>query len=112
MHMLLDVDTEEFIKAFDKGVTRNTSRRVPCVWPESAWRISTPLRVPRQAEEAGRDRPRLVPRSRGLVLTLNGAPRGAAVAGDDIYAALLRIFIGDRPVDREMKIGLLGGPVG
>ena len=48
----------------------------------------------------------------GLVLSRNGAARGAPVTGEDFYAALLRCFIGVRPADAEMKIGLLGGPVG
>jgi Chalcone isomerase-like len=49
---------------------------------------------------------------KGLVLSRNGAVRGAPIAGDDLYAALLRCFIGVRPADAEMKVGLLGGPVG
>jgi hypothetical protein len=49
---------------------------------------------------------------RGLQLSLNGKPRGAPIPGEDLYAALLRIFVGERPADPEMKIGLLGGPVG
>ena len=47
----------------------------------------------------------------GLRLTLNGRQRGEPIPGEDLYAALLRIFVGERPVDKEMKIGLLGGPV-
>jgi hypothetical protein len=49
---------------------------------------------------------------RGLVLARNGQVRGEPVAGEDFYAALLRCFIGERPADPEMKVGLLGGPVG
>ena len=47
-----------------------------------------------------------------LVLSRNGAPRGAPLAGEDLYAALLRCFVGVRPADPDMKVGLLGGPVG
>ncbi|MDH4290227.1 MAG: chalcone isomerase family protein, partial [Aquincola sp.] len=36
---------------------------------------------------------------------------GDPVAGEDLYAALLLCFLGDRPVDKELKAGLLGGPV-
>lgn len=49
---------------------------------------------------------------KGLQLALNGELRGAPIPGEDLYAALLRIFVGDKPTDPEMKIGLLGGPVG
>jgi Chalcone isomerase-like len=47
----------------------------------------------------------------GTVLSLNGSARGAAIPGEDFYAALLRIFIGDKVSDAELKAGLLGGPV-
>lgn len=44
-----------------------------------------------------------------LRIALNGQPRGQEIAGEDFFAAILRIFLGDRPTDRELKIGLLGG---
>jgi len=47
----------------------------------------------------------------GLQMSVNGKPRGEPIPGEDLYAALLRIFIGDRPTDPELKVGLLGGPV-
>jgi hypothetical protein len=49
---------------------------------------------------------------RGLVMARNGSARFDPIPGDDLYAALLRCFLGDRPADPEMKTGLLGGPVG
>jgi hypothetical protein len=44
---------------------------------------------------------------RGTQLSLNGQAVGAPVAGDDLYGAVLRIFVGDHPVDRRLKAGLL-----
>ena len=32
----------------------------------------------------------------------------SAIAGDDFYNALLRIWIGDKPVDADLKKGMLG----
>jgi Chalcone isomerase-like len=31
------------------------------------------------------------------------------VPGEDLYAAVLKIFVGEHPVDKKMKVGLLGG---
>lgn len=45
---------------------------------------------------------------RGLLLAVNDIPRGGAIAGQDFYAALLEIFVGDDPVDLGLKRGLLG----
>lgn len=44
----------------------------------------------------------------GTSLTVNGKPLGAAITGGDFYNAVLRIFMGDHPVDKKLKQGLLG----
>lgn len=45
----------------------------------------------------------------GTQVSLNGEPKGEAIAGDDFYRALLRIWLGDNPVDGSLKKALLGG---
>ncbi len=45
----------------------------------------------------------------GVQLRLNGRLIGAPVPGEDLYAAVLKIFVGDHPVDTRMKEGLLRG---
>jgi hypothetical protein len=45
----------------------------------------------------------------GTQVSLNGEPKGEAIAGDDFYRALLRIWLGDNPVDSSLKKALLGG---
>lgn len=45
---------------------------------------------------------------RGTTLAVNGAIKGAAIAGPDFYNAVLGIFVGDNPVDTRLKKGLLG----
>jgi hypothetical protein len=42
-------------------------------------------------------------------MIVNGAPRGKPIAGEDFYRALLRIWIGDNPVQDDLKKALLGG---
>ena len=44
----------------------------------------------------------------GTVVSLNGAARGKPIQGEDFYRALLRIWLGDKPVDGDLKQGLLG----
>ena len=46
---------------------------------------------------------------RGTELRLNDKLLTKAIVGDDFYRAILKIFIGERPVDRRMKEGLLSG---
>jgi hypothetical protein len=40
---------------------------------------------------------------------VNGQPRGAVIAGEEFFTAVLRIWIGDKPVEASLKKGLLGG---
>ena len=44
----------------------------------------------------------------GTRVALNGAQKGKTIGGDEFYSALLRIWLGDKPVDRELKSGMLG----
>ena len=41
-------------------------------------------------------------------LTVNGKPAGKPIAGEDFYRALLRIWLGDKPVQNDLKKSLLG----
>ena len=46
----------------------------------------------------------------GTRVALNGTQKGKTIAGDDLYPALLKIWLGDKPVDRDLKNGMLGAP--
>lgn len=111
LRMLQDVEIEEFVKAFDKGVGRNTPAAELPALAERVARFNALLRGMVKVKKRDVVDLDWLP-GRGLQLSLNGRPRGAPIPGDDLYAALLRIFVGERPADPEMKIGLLGGPVG
>ena len=45
----------------------------------------------------------------GTRLSVNGQPRGSAIPGEDFYEAVLRIWLGDKPADGDLKKRLLGG---
>jgi hypothetical protein len=47
----------------------------------------------------------------GTVLRFNDRAVGQPVAGDDLYRAVLKIFVGEHPADKRMKEGLLRGGV-
>jgi hypothetical protein len=46
---------------------------------------------------------------RETVLVADGKPAGAPIPGEDFYRALLRIWLGDSPVQDDLKKALLGG---
>ncbi len=45
----------------------------------------------------------------GTVVAVDGKTRGKPIAGEDFYRALLRIWLGERPVQDDLKKALLGG---
>lgn len=47
---------------------------------------------------------------KGLALSRNGKAAGKPVVGDDLYRAVLQIFVGEHAIDPRMKQGLLGAP--
>lgn len=109
MRMLVDVPTEEFVKAVDKGIRRNTPADEQ---PRLAARVAQfnaavhSVGKVRKGDVINLD---YLPGD-GMTMTVNGVRRGSPIAGEDFYAAVLRIFLGRRPVDEELKAGLLGGP--
>lgn len=110
IRMLLDVDIEEFVKAFHKGVDRNTPPEERPALVERMARFDVLLRAIGKVKKRDVVDLDWLP-GLGLQLALNGQLLGEPIPGEDLYAALLRIFVGDKPVDAELKIGLLGGPV-
>jgi len=44
----------------------------------------------------------------GTRVALDGAQKGKTIAGEDFYRALMKIWLGDKPVDRSLKAALLG----
>ena len=46
----------------------------------------------------------------GTRLSFNGAQKGSDISGEDFYRALLRIWLGDKPAQDDLKEHLLGKP--
>lgn len=109
MKMLLDVEAKEFVKAIDVGIKRNSSEAQQAALKERMAQFDrnvAQIGTVKKGDVVNLD---FIP-ARGLLLTLNGQPRGEPIAGDDLYAGVLKIFIGELPVDKKLKAGLLGTP--
>ncbi|WP_081651364.1 MULTISPECIES: chalcone isomerase family protein [Cupriavidus] len=105
---LREVGADSFIKALDEGIRENHSEM-------QVRRLSERLLLlHRTMEQMGTARKGDVidfdfSPDGGTVVAINGTPRGKPIPGEDFYQAVLRIFLGDHPVDRDLKRGLLGG---
>jgi Chalcone isomerase-like len=111
LRLVQEVDAEEFVKAFVKGVNRNTPPADVAKLGDRVAQFNTVIRSLGKLKKQDVIDLDFIP-GKGLVLSRNGSARSAPVPGEDLYAALLRCFIGIKPTDPELKIGLLGGPVG
>lgn len=108
LRMLVDVPAGEFTKAFYKGITRNSS---PAQLTGLGDRME---RFARQIDAVGTVHKGDVvdldyEPARGLRFSINGKLRAEPIPGEDLYAALLRSFVGEKPYDVKMRAGLLGG---
>ena len=107
MRMLLDVPVAEFVKAFHKGVGRNTPQDQQPALAERMERFDQMIRPLGKVLKGDAINIDYLP-GRGMLLSHNGRELGAAIAGDDFYEALLGVFIGPKPVDDTLKAALLG----
>jgi hypothetical protein len=108
IRMFVDVPAKEFVKAIDVGIERNTPPEQHPVLAERQARFAAQVNALGTVKKGDAVNLDFVP-ERGLVFTLNGKSQGDAIPGDDLYAAMLKIFVGDKPVDKRLKEGLLGG---
>src|SRR4051812_32859224 len=106
IHMLRDVDANTFTEALVEGLRANHS--------EAEFKALEP-RVKELADLMAQ----IGEAKEGMTIALdwtgtatrlavNGKPAGKPIAGEDFYRALLRIWIGDKPVQDDLRKALLG----
>jgi len=107
MKMMVEVESKEFVKAFDKGMKRNLGEAEFAALTDRMAKFDAMVNALVKLKKGDVVDLDYLP-ARGLVLSLNGVAKGEALPGEDLYAGLLKIFIGTRPVDAKLKAGLLG----
>jgi len=106
IHMLRDVSADTFTEALIEGLREN---HIAADYKAFEPRVKELAGIFAEIKEA----------KKGMVITLdwtgsatqltvNGKPAGKPIAGEDFYRALLRIWIGDKPVQNDLKKSLLG----
>jgi len=107
IHMLRDVGADAFTEAMADGIRANHSEaEAKALEP----RIKDLAAIMAELKEAKKGMAIALdwqPPS-GTVMVVNGTPRGKPIPGEDFYRALLRIWIGDKPVQDDLKKALLG----
>ena len=107
IHMLRDVDAEDFTEALEKGIKDNHSE---AEFKAFGPRIGMLDAVMKEIKEAKTGMVILldwIPGA-GTQIVTDGKQRGKPIPGDDFYRALLRIWLGENPVEGDLKKALLG----
>jgi hypothetical protein len=110
MRMLVDVPASEFSKAFLKGVRRNTPAADQPALAERMAKFDAQILALQTVKKGDVVDLDYLPDAGGLTMRVNGQSRGEPIAGEEFYAALLRVFIGRKVSDDELRAALLGGP--
>jgi len=102
--LLRDLSAQQLIEAFDDGIKANSSA---AELEALKARVAELLSLFADAKKGDVILLDYLPGT-GTGVSLNGAPKGKPIQGDDLYRAVLRIWLGDRPVDGDLKKGMLG----
>lgn len=106
--MLRNVDAETFAGALNDGLRNNHSEAQLAAMKTSIDALNANLKTAGEARKGDVIHFEFVPEA-GTRVTINGQVRGSVIPGEDFFTAVLRIWLGDKPVDGSLKKGLLGG---
>lgn len=105
--MLRNVDADTFFDALNDGLKDNhTDAQFAAMAPQIAT-LNTNLKALGEAKKGDVIYFDYLPDA-GTRVTVNGQVKGITIPGEDFYKSVLRIWIGDKPVDNGLKKGLLG----
>jgi hypothetical protein len=106
--MLRNVDADTFSSALTEGLQKNLSEAQFAGFKAQIDALSANFKLAGEAKKSDVIHLEFTPDT-GTRVVINGKAQGNAIAGEDFYSALLRIWLGDKPVDGDLKKGLLGG---
>jgi hypothetical protein len=106
LHMLRDVPADQFSDALADGIRENHSEAdVKALLP----RLADLVAIMAQVKEAKKGMLITLDwMGSGTLVSIDGKAVGRAIAGEEFYRALLRIWLGERPVQDDLKKALLG----
>ncbi|OGB41308.1 MAG: hypothetical protein A2461_08560 [Burkholderiales bacterium RIFOXYC2_FULL_59_8] len=106
--MLRNVDAESFASALNDGLRDNHTEAQFAAMKPRIDALNANLKAVGEAKKGDVIHFEFVPDA-GTQVTVNGQARGSVIAGEDFFTAVLRIWLGDKPVDDKLKNALIGG---
>jgi len=108
IHMLRDVGADTFTAALVDGMRPNHDEATMKALEPRVARLGAILSEMKEAKKGMVILLDLVPGA-GTQVSVDGKASGKPIEGEDFYRALLRIWLGDKPVQDDLKKALLGG---
>ena len=107
IHPLRDVGADTFISALNDGIHHNQTEIQLQRLSDRLTQLEDAMRQIGSTRRGDTINFDYTPDA-GTTVSINGVARGKPIPGEDFYQAVLSIFIGNNPVDRDLKSGLLG----
>jgi hypothetical protein len=107
LRMLRDVDAQSFIDSFNEGLKNNTPEaQLAALKPQVDALVATLKSIgeAKKGDTINFD----YTLDGGTRITVNGQAKGNPIPGAEFFAAVLRIWLGDKPADEALKKGMLG----
>ena len=105
--MLRNVDADTFAGALVEGLQKNHSEAQFASFKTQIDALLASLKAAGEAKKGDVIHLDFAP-DVGTRVVVNGKQQGNAIAGEDFYTALLRIWLGDKPADSDLKKGMVG----
>jgi hypothetical protein len=108
IHMLRNVDADTFATSLADGLKANHTEQQLAALKAQSDALTATLKAIGEAKKGDAIFFEFTPEA-GTRIVVNGQPRGNPIAGEDFFTAVLRIWLGNRPADSDLKRGMLGG---
>ncbi len=105
--LLRDLSAQQFVDALQDGVASNHSETEMAALKDRLKLFSDAMLSVGEAKSGTGVLIDWIPES-GTRLTVNGQAKGKDIPGEDFYKALLKIWLGNKPVQDDLKQALLG----
>lgn len=105
--LLRSVTAREFVDALHAGIDANSPPEERRVFEDRLGRLAAILLTLGQGNKGDLVTFDWLPGT-GIRVEMNGRVRGPTIAGDDLYRALLKVWLGERPTSAGLKRALLG----
>ena len=107
--MVRDATADQFVESIEHGLRANNSEAQLVEVMPQVDALFAKIRAVREANKGMRIVLDYAPSANGTTLFVAGAAQGGPMAGEAFYRALLRIWLGENPVQEDLKKALLGG---